>query len=47
MKTKMIHVITFCGMVIVLGTQALLRGRWSVHQTEPIESDQKKRRYNI
>ena len=26
MKTKMIYFITFCCMVIVLGTQALLRG---------------------
>ncbi len=44
MKAKMIHFITFCCMVIVLGTQALLRGCWSVQQTETMESDPEKRR---
>lgn len=44
MKTEIIKIATFACMVIVLGTQALLRGSWRVHQTEPIGNNDKKRR---
>ncbi len=37
----MIQFLTFCFMVMVLGTQALLRGSWRVRQTEPINSNDK------
>ncbi len=39
MKTEIINIVTFTCMVVVLGTQALLRGSWRVVQTEPVESD--------
>ncbi len=42
MKTKMINFISFCCMVIVLGTQALLHGSWKVQQTGTIKSNPKK-----
>jgi len=38
MKTEIIKIVTFACMVIVLGTQALLQGSWSVQETEPLKS---------
>ncbi|SDD68331.1 hypothetical protein SAMN05421636_101400 [Pricia antarctica] len=37
MKTEIIKIATFTCMVIVLGTQALLRGSWRIRQTEPVK----------
>ncbi len=34
MKTKMKNFLTFCCMVVVLGTQALLEGSWKVEETQ-------------
>ncbi len=39
MKTEIIKIVTFTCMVVVLGTQALLRGSWRVRQTETVKSD--------
>lgn len=39
MRTEIIKIVTFTSMVIVLGTQALLRGSWRVGQTESIKSE--------
>ncbi len=36
----MIHFLTFCCMVLVLGAQALLKGSWAVEETKPIKTDQ-------
>ncbi|SDL64800.1 hypothetical protein [Kriegella aquimaris] len=36
----MIHFLTFCCMVLVLGAQALLKGSWTVEETKPIKTDQ-------
>jgi hypothetical protein len=33
MKTRMKNFLTFCCMVIVLGTQELLEGSWKVEET--------------
>jgi hypothetical protein len=40
MKTEIIKILTYIFMFIVLGTQALLRGRWSVSKTELKKSEQ-------
>lgn len=40
MKTEIIKFLTFTCMVIVLGTQALLHGSWSVPKTESGKSEQ-------
>ena len=34
MKTKIKNFLTFCCMVVVLGTQALLEGSWKVEETQ-------------
>lgn len=34
MKTKVKGFITYCCMVIVLGTQSLLEGSWKVEETQ-------------
>jgi hypothetical protein len=39
MKTKIKKLMTFACMVIVLGTQALLRGSWRVQEPEHIRRD--------
>jgi len=38
----MIHILTFCCMVVILGTQSLLRGSWRVRQTEPVRGQDRK-----
>lgn len=39
MKVEIIKVATFVCMVIVLGTQALLQGRWRVQESEALKRD--------
>jgi len=34
MKTKMKNFLTFCCMVVVLGTQQLLEGSWKVEEPQ-------------
>ncbi|PWK25697.1 hypothetical protein LX92_00440 [Maribacter polysiphoniae] len=40
MKARIKNIITFCCMVVVLGTQALLEGSWKVepHKSNNLES---------
>jgi len=44
MKTKIANMLTFFIMVMVLGTQTLLHGSWSVKETEAVRADNKIKR---
>ncbi|MGF1559059.1 MAG: hypothetical protein ACFCUL_08220 [Flavobacteriaceae bacterium] len=44
MKTEIIKIATFACMVVVLGTQALLRGSWKVPDTETLQRSNRNRR---
>lgn len=37
MKTEIIKIVTFMCMVLVLGTQALLKGSWRVEESKGIK----------
>ncbi len=41
MKTKIANMLTFFIMVMVLGTQTLLHGSWSVKETKTVKADNK------
>ena len=41
MKTKIANMLTFFIMVMVLGTQTLLSGSWTVEETKPVPVDNK------
>ncbi|WP_262896942.1 hypothetical protein [Aurantibacter crassamenti] len=38
MKTKISNMLTFLLMVLVLGTQALLHGSWSIDKTKNVNN---------
>lgn len=44
MKTKIANMLTFFIMVMVLGTQTLLHGSWSVKETEAVRAGNDKKR---
>ncbi|MEO9892688.1 hypothetical protein [Aurantibacter sp.] len=43
MKTRIVNMLTFFLMVMVLGTQTLLHGSWTIKKTENASSNSKTR----